>query len=426
MNIFEEQIRKYSFLDLKINYDYINNLSFEELEKYFLKKLSESLNTNFVKTICSFIDNNLSYYEDYDSNINELIKLDELLKSVSYKVSDKELNLLLEKSELLNKILSSITIEFNNDIEDNSFIKRLVYLYQISNKEEVSNKDNLSIYFDDIGSYELLSKSEEVELFKRIKNNDLEAKRIVIEKNLKLVISIAKKMHNVNMDLLDLIQEGNIGLMKAIDKFDYTKGFRFSTYATFLIRKYINEAINRLPIVYIPDYIIELLPKYTNAYEELKEKYGRIPTNMELSKELGVKIDVVEACSVCLKFKTYVSLNKLINDDYDTEYIDFLTDSDTFVEDVEKQELSEEIITIILNSNLSEFRKNILFLKFGVKGNGPKTFVEIGKIYNVSRQYIDAEVKRALKFLKKDIELRKLAGNLDIKVDEEVEVTRKL
>ena len=423
MNIFEELIRKYSFLDLKINYDFINNLSFEELEKYFLKKLSESLNSNFVKTICSFIDNNLSYYEDYDSNINELIKLDELLKSVSYKVSDKELNLLLEKSELLNKILSSITIEFNNDIEDNSFIKRLVYLYQIFNKEEVSNTDNLSLYFDDIGSYELLSKSEEVELFKRIKNNDLEAKRIVIEKNLKLVISIAKKMNNVNMDLLDLIQEGNIGLIKAIDKFDYTKGYRFSTYATPYIRQAINLAINYyLPAACIPNNIITLLPKFTKIHQELKDKFGREPTDVELSKELNVSLYIIHTCSFCLLLKSTYSLNDLINDEHDTEYISALSDDFVLSEDVEQKMLKEDLTSAIINSNLSEFHKIIIFLSFGINGYKKMTYEEIGKLYNTDKQNIYLQIKKALSLLKKDIHVKKLVSYLDGKED----ISRKL
>ena len=233
---------------------------------------------------------------------------------------------------------------------------------------------------------ELLTKGQEEELFEKIKNGDIEAKNEVITKNLRLVISEAKKYVGSGMDFLDLIQEGNIGLITAIEKFDIAKGCRFSTYATWWIKQAITRSIlEKRRTVKIPAHQenrIKLLKDYNNEYYRDNGKY---PTKEEIATYLHWDKNVVENTISMAKTKM-VLLSTPISDDSDDELVDFIEDKDEI--DADKIIFSKQILEAIENSNLTEREKEILYLRFGIYDGEYRTLEEIGKIYKLTRERI--------------------------------------
>ena len=232
---------------------------------------------------------------------------------------------------------------------------------------------------------ELLTKGQEEELFKKIKNGDIEAKNEVITKNLRLVISEAKKYVGSGMDFLDLIQEGNIGLITAIEKFDIAKGYRFSTYATWWIRQAITRSIQEkrrtIKISTHQENRIKLLKDYNNEYYRDNGKY---PTKEEIA--------------------TYLHWDK--SDDSDDELVDFIEDKDEI--DADKIIFSKQILEAIENSNLTERERKVLYLRFGVIDNKTRTLEEVGKIYKLTRERIRQIESKACRKLRRNNEIKEL------------------
>ena len=253
---------------------------------------------------------------------------------------------------------------------------------------------------------ELLTKGQEEELFKKIKNGDIEAKNEVITKNLRLVISEAKKYVGSGMDFLDLIQEGNIGLITAIEKFDIAKGCRFSTYATWWIKQAITRSIlEKRRTVKIPAHQenrIKLLKDYNNEYYRDNGKY---PTKEEIATYLHWDKNVVENTISMAKTKM-VLLSTPISDDSDDELVDFIEDKDEI--DVDKIIFSKQILEAIENSNLTEREKEILYLRFGIYDGEYRTLEEIGKIYKLTRERIRQIEFKACRKLRRNNEIKEL------------------
>ena len=253
---------------------------------------------------------------------------------------------------------------------------------------------------------ELLTKGQEEELFKKIKNGDIEAKNEVITKNLRLVISEAKKYVGSGMDFLDLIQEGNIGLIKAIAKFDIAKGYRFSTYATWWIKQAITRSIlEKRRTVKIPAHQenrIKLLKDYNNEYYRDNGKY---PTKEEIATYLHWDKNVVENTISMAKTKM-VLLSTPISDDSDDELVDFIEDKDEI--DADKIIFSKQILEAIENSNLTEREKEILYLRFGIYDGEYRTLEAIGKIFNVTRERIRQIEYKACRKLRRNNEIKEL------------------
>ena len=248
---------------------------------------------------------------------------------------------------------------------------------------------------------ELLTKGQEEELFKKIKNGDIEAKNEVITKNLRLVISEAKKYVGSGMDFLDLIQEGNIGLITAIEKFDIAKGCRFSTYATWWIKQAITRSIlEKRRTVKIPAHQenrIKLLKDYNNEYYRDNGKY---PTKEEIATYLHWDKNVVENTISMAKTKM-VLLSTPISDDSDDELVDFIEDKDEI--DADKIIFSKQILEAIENSNLTERERKVLYLRFGVIDNKTRTLEELGKIFNITRERVRQIEAKALRKLRNNI-----------------------
>ncbi|WP_306790248.1 RNA polymerase sigma factor RpoD [Trueperella sp. zg.1013] len=260
--------------------------------------------------------------------------------------------------------------------------------------------DSVKMYLKEIGRVPLLKAYEEVEIAKRIEQGDEEARNILISSNLRLVVSIAKKYVGRGMQFLDLIQEGNMGLVKAVEKFDYTKGFKFSTYATWWIRQAITRAIaDQARTIRIPVHMVETINKLTRVERSLVQKLSREPTPEEIAECLdGISADKVrEIKKIALD---PVSLETPIGEEDDSHLGDFIEDKDALSPDqyASNQLLKDEINDVL--SGLTEREEKVLRLRFGLYDGRTRTLEEVGREFNVTRERIRQIEAKALRKLK--------------------------
>jgi len=271
---------------------------------------------------------------------------------------------------------------------------------------EVST-DALQLFLKDIGKVDLLTAAQEVELAKRIERGDHGAKQEMVEANLRLVVSIAKKYRNQGLPFLDLIQEGTIGLVRAAEKFDYRKGFKFSTYATWWIRQAIARALaDKARTIRIPVHVVEKLNKIGRAERKLVTELGREPTADEIAEVTG--IDPEEVDSIKRSAQAPVSLEKPVGDEEESEFGQFIADEraespyDRAAEILTKEALREAL------ENLSYRERRVLELRYGLGGEHPRTLDEVGRTFNVTRERIRQIENQSLKKLQSLAEAQKL------------------
>lgn len=260
--------------------------------------------------------------------------------------------------------------------------------------------DSVQMYLKEIGRVELLKYEEEVELAKRIENGDEEAKRKLIDANLRLVVNIAKKYINRGIDILDLIQEGSLGLMKAVDKFDYKKGYKFSTYATWWIRQAISRAIaDQSRTIRVPVHMVEKINKFAKAQYELVQELGREPTPEELSGVLEMEPHkVAELMKIALD---PLSLENPVGDEEGTTIADFVEETKIVSpnDSLDEYALKEEIAQVL--DTLTEREEEVIKMRYGLDGMRPHTLEDIGKEFFVTRERIRQIEAKALLKLKK-------------------------
>jgi len=250
-----------------------------------------------------------------------------------------------------------------------------------------SSSDPVRMYFLEMGKVPLLTAVEEVALAKRIERHDQAAKRKLIESNLRLVVSIAKRHVGRGMPLLDLIQEGNLGLIRAVEKFDYRRGFKFSTYATWWIRQAITRALaDQSRTIRVPVHMVENINKLVRVQRQLVQEIGREPTPEEIAAEMGVtaiKVREIQKIS-----QEPASLHQLVGDDGDAQLGDFVEDKDSAspVEEVAGIVQREEIL-VVLNL-LTHRERSVLRLRFGLEDGRPRTLEEVGQVFGVTRERI--------------------------------------
>ena len=264
------------------------------------------------------------------------------------------------------------------------------------NYSNYTKLDSLTMYLKEIGQIPLLTKEEEVALATKILNGDEDAKKKMIESNLRLVVSIAKHYMGRGLSLEDLIQEGNFGLFTAVDNFDLSKGYKFSTYATVWINSVIRRAtIDKSSIIRIPVHRYEKYQTYYRTRDKLIGQLCRKPSVEEIANELGWSNGEIEALS---KIQTDTqSLNFVVNEDNNTELEFFLSDDKDEINDtLVRHHLQEDVWNLINNSDLSDFEIEILKCRFGFYNDKIQTFRELAKRYNVSRSWISIVEKRAL------------------------------
>jgi RNA polymerase primary sigma factor len=268
--------------------------------------------------------------------------------------------------------------------------------------------ESLQLFLKDIGKVELLTAAQEVELAKRIERGDHHAKQEMIEANLRLVVSIAKRYRNQGLPFLDLIQEGTIGLVRAAEKFDYRKGFKFSTYATWWIRQAVARALaDKARTIRMPVHVVEKLNKIVRTERKLRAELCREPTPLEIAIDLDLPLDEVE--QIMRSSQTPVSLEKPVGDEEESEFGHFLTDENVPLPDEAAEvTMRAETLKRIL-STLSHRERRVLELRYGLDGEHPRTLDEVGRTFNVTRERIRQIENQSLK------KLRALADSLSLK-----------
>ena len=266
---------------------------------------------------------------------------------------------------------------------------------------DVKVNDSVKIYLKEIGKVPLLTAQQEIDLAQRIIAGDEDAKQELINANLRLVISIAKRYAGRGMPFLDLIQEGNMGLIKAVEKFDYTKGFKFSTYATWWIRQAITRAIaDQARTIRIPVHMVETINKITRAQRQLVQELGRDPTAEEISDRLEGSLSAARIREIQRINQEPVSLETPIGEEDDSHLGDFLEDkevespSDYTTKSLLKDELNEVML------ELTDRERRVLELRYGLIDNHPRTLEEVGKVFGVTRERIRQIEAKAIKKLR--------------------------
>ena len=282
----------------------------------------------------------------------------------------------------------------------------------ISNIDSISLDDPVKVYLKEIGRVPLLTSEEEIELAMRIAEDDAEAKKRLSEANLRLVVSIAKRYVGRGMQFLDLIQEGNLGLIKAVDKFDHTKGFKFSTYATWWIRQAITRAIaDQARTIRIPVHMVETINKVKKVQSQLLHKNGQEPSVEDLAEELDMPQEKVR--EILKVAQEPISLESPIGEEEDSHLGDFIPDSDAPIpEEAATHALLKEQLGEVL-ATLTPREAKVLSLRFGIEDGRPRTLEEVGKEFNVTRERIRQIEAKALRKLRHPSRNKKLKDFLD-------------
>jgi RNA polymerase primary sigma factor len=269
---------------------------------------------------------------------------------------------------------------------------------QVEEAREIST-DSLQLFLKDIGKVDLLTAAQEVELAKRIERGEHRAKQEMVEANLRLVVSIAKRYRNQGLPFLDLIQEGTIGLVRAAEKFDHRRGFKFSTYATWWIRQAVARALaDKARTIRMPVHIVEKLNKIVRSERKLRAELGREPTASEIGHDVELSADEVE--QIRRSSQAPVSLEKPVGDEEESEFGHFLTDeSEPLPEEAAEVELRKATLMRVL-STLSVREQRVLELRYGLNGEHPCTLDEVGRAFNVTRERIRQIENQSLKKLR--------------------------
>jgi RNA polymerase primary sigma factor len=307
-----------------------------------------------------------------------------------------------EEIEALLELLESHGIELTDDCS-RAIEEEVSYTNQ---QLATSTTDALQLFLNEAGRYKLLTAAEEVELAKRIERGDKEAKDLLINSNLRLVVSIAKKYQGHGLSLLDLIQEGIIGLIRAAEKFDWRKGFKFSTYATWWIRQAVQRGVaNKARTIRIPVHIVEREQKIARAERELVVRLGRTPTDAEVADT--AKLPLKQVREVRAAARAVASLDKPVGEDESASFGDLFASAEAQPDEQVEVELTERALHRAI-ADLPARERQILKLRYGLNGNqGPKSLEEIGRLLGITRERVRQLETEALRRL---AERREIAG----------------
>jgi RNA polymerase primary sigma factor len=361
-------------------------MSNEELKMSYIKELVEKGKKSGVLTYKEIIDT----FEEVDMDPDQIDKIYEYLETKGIDVIG-----------VVDIDIPVIEEEEEEEVE-----------LDISVPEGINIDDPVRMYLKEIGKVPLLSSSEEVELAKRILKGDLEAKKKLTEANLRLVVSIAKRYVGRGMLFLDLIQEGNLGLIKAVEKFEYTKGFKFSTYATWWIRQAITRAIaDQARTIRIPVHMVETINKLIRVSRQLLQELGRDPLPEEIAEEMGMSEDKVR--EIMKIAQEPVSLETPIGEEEDSHLGDFIPDDDAPApaESAAFTMLKEQLFEVL--DTLTPREEKVLRLRFGLDDGRARTLEEVGKEFSVTRERIRQIEAKALRKLRHPSRSKKLKDFLE-------------
>ena len=331
---------------------------------------------------------------EMDLDVDELEKLNDLIDSNNISIIDDF------SSETLDGISLEVDLPKETDAAET-----------VAVNDSAAMDDPVKVYLKEIGRIPLLSAEEEIELAIKIADDDEQAKKRLAEANLRLVVSIAKRYVGRGMQFLALIQEGNLGLIKAVDKFDYTKGFKFSTYATWWIRQAITRAIaDQARTIRIPVHMVETINKVKKAQSQLLHQNGHEATPEEIAEYLEMPVDKVR--EIIRVAQEPVSLETPIGEEEDSHLGDFIPDDALAPADAASMSLLKEQLAEVLKT-LTPREEKVLKLRFGLDDGNPKTLEEVGKEFNVTRERIRQIEAKALRKLRHPSRSKKLKDFLD-------------
>lgn len=426
---FNKIYKKYSFINIDRNEfksmvretinETKNNYDGEiEYEKYLIKALNRKIlglirldmkdQTKLFDIINNYINQEFSKDIDYNSAINSFDKLENFLELCECSLTLDIIERLVKENSLINKLLITIYEVDREDIFNDSyegtyndlvvyFIQMFCKVHNIKIKENeikysdmgaFASRSSTDIYLREIQNYKLLTREEELDMIKRYKSGEIEVRDEFLSRNLKLVVSIAKKYLGRGVALTDLIQEGNMGLMKALDEFDLSRECRFSTYATNWIKSYITRYIaGKSRNISLPNHFFYELGIFRKVYTNLEKQLDRKPTISELADKTGKNKDVV------LRYFDYLndtkSLSDKVGDEDDTEFSYFIPSSDESLETVViKKDLSSGLTELLNKCHLKPRELEVLMLRYGLNGDDPLTLEEIGRKYNLTRERV--------------------------------------
>ncbi|WP_261850704.1 RNA polymerase sigma factor RpoD [Clostridium folliculivorans] len=344
--------------------------------------------------------------------VKKLIEKGKKSGTLTYKeIMDEldEIDLSPDQIEKIYEVLESMGIEVIGEIGESENVEEEL---DLSIPEGIAIDDPVRMYLKEIGKVPLLSSDEEIRLAERIEEGDQYAKKKLAEANLRLVVSIAKRYVGRGMLFLDLIQEGNLGLIKAVEKFDYRKGFKFSTYATWWIRQAITRAIaDQARTIRIPVHMVETINKLIRVQRQLLQELGRDPLPEELSKHMDMPVDKVR--EILKIAQEPVSLETPIGEEEDSHLGDFIPDDEAPApaEAAAFTMLKEQLINVL--DTLTPREEKVLRLRFGLDDGRARTLEEVGKEFNVTRERIRQIEAKALRKLRHPSRSKKLKDYLD-------------
>lgn len=442
---------KFSFANLS-KQDYYNMVikeientksSFNSDKNYvdYLKKIIESKMIEMIKTklldhnesiriLNNYIQITVKKTDDYNVIMKQIRAFNSFLEKYNYVLTPEVLIELINKNENLNDLIKIIFLKnkdmiVSGDIEkltDNNTLILLLEAYCLINNIEIKQSEENNIYYDDdlkltdsvkiylreIGEYPLLSIEQQRDLALKILEGDNKARELFINSNLRLVVNVAKRYIGNGLTFLDLIQEGNLGLITAVDKYDVKKGFNFSTYAIWWIRQAITKAIEyKGRTIRIAAHVYEKVQLYKKIFRNLEIKLNREPTINEIADEM--ELSVSEVSDLQQLQIDVVSINAIIEDEKEKELENFIVSSDDTPEEIAtKENMQQDVKNLLISCNLKSRERDILILRYGLDGKEPMTLVEIGKIYNLTRERVRQIESNALKKIRKSNFVKRL------------------
>lgn len=378
----------------------LSNLPPEQLKIELIKRLEEKGKSN---------DNRLTYID-----VSDYLEHFDLDKTVIDEIYDTLLTNDIEIENFTEDFSMIMSIEDDAEDEDDGVVldKDGSIDVDATVPKGISVDDPVRMYLKEIGKVPLLTADEEIELAKRMEEGDEYAKMKLCEANLRLVVSIAKRYVGRGMLFLDLIQEGNLGLIKAVDKFDYRKGYKFSTYATWWIRQAITRSIaDQARTIRIPVHMVETINKLIRVSRQLLQTYGREPSPEEIAKEMGITVDKVREIQKIAQEP--VSLETPIGEEEDSHLGDFIPDDDVPApaEAAAFSMLKEQLVEVL--DTLTDREQKVLKLRFGLDDGRSRTLEEVGKEFDVTRERIRQIEAKALRKLRHPSRSKKLKDYLE-------------
>ena len=439
---YNDCVEEYNNIEQKISFEkYLKTKIKEAVNNYIISEIKEN---NSIKIVQNYIEANCKQPNSKKEALIELKKISKFFESINY-LPELEIYILLisDSSLLCNIIKKYLTLDLEGKLNlgniNDDIVSALIEAYCVNNDIDIEvdeDDNNEDIYIDDsgkknkflyynngdssreqylkeIGKYPLLSPEEEIEVGKRVSEESSKAKKELVEANLRLVVSIATRFQNRGLEFLDLVQEGNLGLIKAVDKFDYKKGFKFSTYGTWWIKQYIRRAIAESSRnIRLPVHVFEEVSRYKKFEEILSRELGREPTISEMAVKMKTSEKRIKEIRIAKE--DTVSINAIVNEDGDSELQDFVEDPNVISpsDEFRNGTIREDIERILDASNLTDRELEVLKRRTGFYNEQIYTLEEVGQLFKVTRERIRQVEAKALRKLRHPSQSKKLKDYL--------------